>query len=250
MKKRFFMPVIMLAVLLGLSGCMIAAGSRSPREEQPEMTSLEIILDYMERRYGAAFEFSHTWDSGLGRSFSFLATTESFPGQMLIIEVSNIRDRNRENWEISSSFLAVKHRDATADFLRSLAEEVFGEVVIHHDATRLSLSPDLPPDATLEEFLADASALIRATIEVPESVVTSMEQIDELTNLLTESLARFTISILAVDDHLLGTLDRAAIDEIIRLRSHHHRVIISKFYDGSINVSWPDEIFGGVPTLE
>lgn len=207
------------------------------RTEEPRMGLQERAMMKMEERYGVAFEYSGPWGDSLSGTHSFYVTTESIPDHLISVQIENFRYPERV---FLNNFLAVKHRDATIDFLHSRVTEVFNDTRIFYNVSDLGLSPDLPADATLYEFLADTRVRIVVMAEVKESDFTSEDQAMKVAELIAESGVNFILTLVVVDDESFGTHTRetlgrrVALFQVIDCASISHR-------DGIINIIWDRE---------
>ena len=201
---------------------------------QPQMTLHEMALSQMEARYGITFEYHAPFGDSLSGTHMFLATTDSFPGQVITVEIENFRYSDRL---FLNNFLAVKHRNETIEFLHNRVTKVFNEANIFYEVARRGLSQDLPPDATLEEFLADTRIHLIVMVEVKESEFISDDDAIRVAELIAESGANFVLRFIVVDDDLFGSFTRESLGGLIPLR-HFVRGASIAHFDGYIETIW------------
>jgi len=214
MTKKILLPILILLSVLSLSGCMLSEPPLSP-----QMSLREIALSQMEERYGLIFEYYRPFGNSLSGTHMFLARTESIPDQVITIEIERFRYPDRV---LMNNFLAVKHKDATIEFLYNRVTDVFNNSNIFYDVAQRGLSQGLPPNATLYEFLADTRIHLVVRAEIKESDFISNEQVMKVAKLIAESGVHFILTIVVVEDDLFGSFTHETLRRLIPLRHFVH----------------------------
>jgi hypothetical protein len=122
-----------------------------------------------------------------------------------------------------------------------LAKQVFREPKIIYEVSSTALSPDMPADATFEEYLSDELHNYGADILLKEMDTPSQEQIEQLVLLLSEKAARYSIRIIQLhgeDYETINTLEPYGKYRYPRIFLHY--VEVHKNANGDVTITWRD----------
>lgn len=235
MTKRIIIMAILLAVLLlGGNGCMKKNSVENSPEENNQKNINDVALAYMEQRYGGDFEYDVPWGNSLSGTHELLVKCDSLPDQQILVQIENYK---QEKKIFRDNYLAVKYQAESIEFFHNCATEVFGEANIYYEIAMDGLSPELPADATLTEFLADTRVPLVIMVEVKASDFSSEEQAEKVAELIAENGTYFYLTVVIVDDSVYGTLNRKSLNERIALRQFVHCANITKI-DETIQTEW------------
>lgn len=115
--------IIVMILLIGVSGCMVD-DNKNNRKKTPE----EIVLSYMEERYGEEFVITNmgsvSW-TGRGQTNYILQTKDGFPGNKyedayIVAEFSKL-----DNKVMRDSYLDFLMREDIEAFISELAEGIY-----------------------------------------------------------------------------------------------------------------------------
>jgi len=182
-------------------------------KNEPHVNTM--ALSHMEQKYSEKFEYSGPWGNSLSGTREFLVTCESLSNQSILVQIENF---NQEARVFRDNYLAVKYQAETIEFFQNASINVFNETTVFYDVFKDGLSPDLPANAKLSEFLADTRVPLIIMIEVRASEFVSEEQAEKVAQLIAASGACFYLTIVAVEDSSFGTFDRESLGEQIAMR--------------------------------
>ena len=194
----------------------------------------KIALEHMEKHYGHKFEYSSPWGNTLSGTHEFLVTSEEFPDEEFQVQIEKFK---HDDIVISSNFIATIHRNATVEFFRDCATRIFGDANIFYTVAKMGVSPNLPRNATLNEFLADTRVPLVILIEIKESNFKSKEQAEKFAELIAENGTHFYLTIAVVSDNVYGTFNQKSLGEHIALKKIIHYALFIKEND-SIESIW------------
>lgn len=200
MKMRIIMLLAILFIIVLLGGCGLMSREPSFREA---------ALNHLEQRYGGSFEFYRD----TGSSFNH-------PGErrMLFRRPSSDEDifvsarRGDDGFEISDNYVAVKYREDTINFVKSIADEIFGSSAVFYTVPNRSFSQELTAESTFEEYIVKSPFSAFVTV--------SAENFDEqsvkvfATRFQEENVrATFNLMVLSADsEHLPETITHPEAD--------------------------------------
>jgi len=203
-----------ITVMMTMFVILILGGCRAMNSE-PRTDINEQALAHMTQRYGVTFEYAQAFGDSFSNTHEFFATTDSLPGQKILVQIENYRHEDRI---FRSNYLAVKFLEETIDFLRECAMKVFTDAIVHFNVINDGLSPDLVPNASFCEYLADTRVPLGIFIEVKESNFSSDEQLMEVAERIASRVGRFHLTVVVVDDNSYGESDRDALFRQVALR--------------------------------
>lgn len=196
-------------------------------------------LAYMEQKYGEKFEYDGPWGNSMTGTHEFLVQCDSLPGESIVVEIENYKQDNKI---FRDNYLAVKYREDTINFIRDCANQVLGETTVFYRESCIGLSPYLPATATFEEYLADTSGYIGASIEVKASAFVSREQVEKIAEPIASTCkADLMIRIIFVEDYKYGTLDMDTLGDELVFNKYVHCMRIERLDDGSIKIDWREK---------
>ena len=232
MKRFFILTVLFVLVSLIGTGCLQKKTSQGERGRNTN----DAALEYMEQKYGEKFEFVAPWGDSMTGTHELLVRCESLESERIVVAVSNYKSEDRV---FSDNYLAVKYRENVVEFLSQCTNKAFGESRVHYNVARSALSPELPADASFEEYFADESCFLSAAIAVKASSFTSEEQAEIVTEPILEACGASYIGVLlvVVDDAEYESLD---LDEL------GHKVVTNQFVQcarltkqhGEVSLEW------------
>ena len=187
--------------------------ARTGYKASPKDTT-SFALNALQEKYGETFQYIGPWGSSLGGTQEFLASCDSLPGQRILVSVEHYKDT--ETRTVSDNYLACRYAQETEDYLLRCAQENLGSARVFYSPTMLTLSADLPADASFERFLAESGVYVGAIIEVKASEFRGEEQARAMIQQISGSGAECNLNIVALPDEVFGTLDRDAIRSRIR----------------------------------
>ncbi|MDE5590689.1 MAG: hypothetical protein K2J60_16375 [Acetatifactor sp.] len=152
MKHIFTVMILFVVLSLGGTGCT---------QKEPRQNSNDAALQYMEQKYGEKFEYVAPWGDSMTGNHELLVSCESLTGKDILVKISNYKSENRV---FQDNYLAVKYCEETVGFLSQCANEVFGDSKIDYNVAKHALSPELPADASFEEYFADEGALYQPVL--------------------------------------------------------------------------------------
>jgi len=212
MKKRFFGFAILFIILLLGGGCMF--------NRQPSMR--EAAQLHLEERYGGRFEFLMPWGAGpLSRDTTPMLFTRYSETEDVLI----VGRRTDDGFEFRDNYLAVKFRDEMTALIRDIANEVFGESIVIYNAELQTLSPDLPGNATFEEYSRDRWSNIFARIVLTDELFDE-SLVDKFAEKFQETGIIAWISFWLIDEDLFKSVDPLQRPIPISLFDTHHTVNI------------------------
>lgn len=207
MVRKVLIAVILLAaVILGGSGCM---SIHNHRETVPSHDANELALLHMQEKYAEKFSYIAPWGDSMTGMREFLATCDSLPGQTVLVQVENFKG---EHPIYRDNYLTVKYQAQTKDYFRRVAADIFGDAIVHYEASKLSVSSDLDAGTSFDTFYADSTTLIGVFIEIKESNYSSQKQLDEFFAKLNLSQGQIKVNVVVVNDSVYGTLDRRELN--------------------------------------
>ena len=192
-------------------------------------------IAYMEQKYGEKFEYSAPFGISRSDTHQLLVKCSSFPDQGIVVRIENYRSRDRV---FSDNYLAVKYSVECTELFQSYASDEIGEANVLFDINTMTLSPDLPANATLYEYLADTSAPLIIMVEVKGSDFISKEQAQRFTERVAANGSYFGIWFVVVDDSEYGTFDIETLSELVGLNNYIHFAMITKFDSNGIKSEW------------
>lgn len=188
-------------------------------DNEPEQNVNEIALEYLEEKYGEKFEYCAPAGSSYTGTRTFLATCESFGDYRVLVQIENFRDR--ENMVIRDNYIAVKYKDEVEEFFKQAADEVFGSSKVFCHVTGRTLPPELPSNASLEEYFSCKEGIMTGVIALPESGYKNDEQLRLLADKISDTLSCDEISVLimVVDDDTFKSADEDELRKNFRTES-------------------------------
>lgn len=192
------MKHILLSAIL-IAAIMIEGTSCDIFYNEPKQNVNELALEYMEQKYGEKFEYKAPAGSSYTGNRTFLATCESFGDQTVVVQVVNYKTEERQ---FRDNYLEIKYADQLYDYLSQIVNNQFGEFKLYYGTVGRPLSPDLPANATFEEYIMDPSGTINAYIVVKKSDFKDMNQLSEIMETITSNCAAGMMSIvlLVIED--------------------------------------------------
>ena len=194
---------------------------KEPTQENRARNSNDAALEYMEQKYGEKFEFVAPWGDSMTGDHELIVTCESLAGKDIIVKISDYRSEDRV---FQDNYLAVKYYEETVSFLSQCANEVFGDSKVYYKVAKSALSPELPADASFEEYFADEEGFISAYIAVKASSFTSKEQVENVTEPILSACGAGYLCVLlvVVDDAEYELLEEDTLTKKIVRRQFVH----------------------------
>ena len=226
--KKLIISSLLLAAVVVVVAFILNSDRQPPNHN-------EIVRAALEEKYGGQFEIVSSRRSGAttGSPWGFIATSDMLPGRYINVNVQIENLQRASERILVDNFFAIKYEEETIAFLHNIATDVFGEAIIHYEASGLSLSQGLPANTTFEEFFADTSALLRILIEVKESDFISEEQAIKAAEAIAAGGAHFRLDIMVLADDVFGTLDREELRANIMPQEHlAHHIRVNHSGDG------------------
>lgn len=244
MKRILIVMILFGAFSLGGINCstindLLSLGKTVFAQKEPRQNINESALEYMEQKYGEKFEFVAPWGDSMTGNHELIVSCESLPDKDIIVKISNYRSEDKV---YQDNYVAVKYCEETAEFLGQCANEVYGDSKVYYSVARRALSPELPADASFEEYLADEEAHIKADIVVKASSFTAKEQVENVTDpILSVCKSKYVgVLVVMVDDAEYEFLDKETLREIIIRDQYVHCARLTK--EGSnVRLDWLEE---------
>ena len=205
--------------------------------EQPKVNIGVASLTYLENKYGEKFEYAYPWGMSYTGTHRFLTTCGSLPDQYVLVQADNFTQEDRV---FSDNYLAEKYYSESIGFFHECALNVFSEAIIYYDVAKEGLSPDLPANASFEEFIADTRVFLVIMMEVKGSDFISEEQGVKVAELIDAAGPDFYLTIVGVSDDEYSTFDDETLSEHISLRKYV-RCFKANNIDGSLEFYWLGE---------
>ena len=211
----------LLSTILGAAIMIVCMGlfDNKPKQSTPKKRVNEIALEHLEEKYGEKFEYSAPAGSSYTGTRTFLATCESFSDHRILVQIKNFRDR--ENMVIRDNYIAVKYADKVEEFFSQIADEEFGSSKVFCHATGRTLPPELPSNASLEDYFSCREGVVAGLIVLPESGYKNDEQLSLLANKISDTFSFDELSVLfmVVDDDTFKSADEDELRDIFRTES-------------------------------
>ena len=210
-----------------------------PVKKSPTQNINDVALAYMEQKYGERFEYVAPWGNSMSGTREFLAKCDSLPRQEVLVQIENYRNEDKI---FRDNYLAVKYREDTIDFILNCANQVFGETTVFYDVAKMALSPELPVNATFDDYFADPRGFVSVSIEVKSSDFVSKEQAQKVIDpIATACKADYLgIIIVIVEDDKYGTFDIDSLGEHVVSRQFVQCVRLTR-QNGSTFTEWLGE---------
>lgn len=244
MKRILIVMILFGAFSLGGINCstindVLSLGKTAFAQKEPRQNSNDSALEYMEQKYGEKFEYVAPWGDSMTGNHELIVSCESLAGKDIIVKISNYRSENRV---YQDNYVAVKYCEEFVEFLSQCANEVFGDSKVDYRVAKRALSPELPADASFEEYLADEKGSISACIAVKASSFTEKEQVENVTEPILSACGAGYIGILVVvvDDAEYESLDVETLGHKAVMRQYVHCARLTK--EGSdVELEWLEE---------
>lgn len=207
MIKRIIIAVVLLAaIIVGGTGCM---ANRQNENNDNAASTNDLALAYLEEKYGETFTYAAPWGNSMTGNREFLTTCDSLPGQAVLVQVENFKD---DEPTYKDNYLEVKYLIDTTEYFRDAAAEVFGDAIVHYEASKLSLSSDLSKYTPFDSFYQHPTTYMVVYLEIKQSNYTSPDQFALLFSKLKESQGQIKVRVIVVKDDIYGTLDTNALN--------------------------------------
>lgn len=208
MKRISLLAILIAAIMIGCTGCTLTKENVN-----------ELALEYLEQKYGEKFEYCAPAGASYTGTRTFLATCKSFGDYRILVQIENFRDK--ENRVIRDNYIAVKYKDEVEEFFKQAADEVFGSSKVFCHATGRTLPPELPANASLEEYFSCKEGIMTGVIALPESGYKNDEQLRLLADKISDTLSCDEISVLimVVDDDTFKSADEDELRKNFRTES-------------------------------
>ncbi len=244
MKRIIIVMILFGAFSLGGINCstindVLSLGKTVFAQKEPRQNVNDSALEYMEQKYGEKFEYVAPWGDSMTGNHELIVSCESLAGKKIIVKVSNYRSEDRV---YQDNYVAVKYCEEFVEFLSQCANEVFGDSKIDYRVAKRALSPELPADASFEEYLADESGFISACIAVKASSFTAKEQVENVTEPILSTCGSKYVCVLVVmvDDAEYEFLDEDILrDKLIRDQYVHCARLTKEGSD--VRLDWLEE---------
>ena len=164
-----------------------------------------------------------------------LVKCASFPDQNIHVEIENYNSWNRV---FRDNYLAVKYHTDYTELFQSYATDEFGEAIVLCKIRTLTLSSELPVNATLYEYLADTSAPLIILVEVRESKFLSEDQAIRLAERIARNGTYYYISFVVLDDSEYGIFDIETLEELIKFDKYIRFAMITRLNSDGIQIEW------------
>ena len=216
--KKIKQIFIVCTILLIVSGCMFfRTGNKR-----------ELAQNHLEQRYGGTFEFF----SPFGVSYANPGVTEMLFRRESTIEniLVQVRRLDDGTFEFRDNYFAVKFRQETENFIRSVASRVFNseDIIVFYEVAKFTLSPNLSVNASFKEYITDSYSLFSATIVIPSEVYNE-ELSERLVIYFEEANVHGYIRLIAVNEDIFSLItdSNLGIGDIIVRRDYYRLVNVS-----------------------
>ena len=202
-KRRSFGVILTACVLTGmlvLSGC----------ESIWCRNATGAALDYLEQRYGQEFVYSGPWGVGY---------TNLSVKQFLARPVEEQRDvlvraaYEDDGYTFQDNYLAVKYESQMRERLQNTADAAFERSVVFYDVSYVTLSGDLPADASFEEYCRDDLSGILGSVAISDAGF-RQEQLRQFGQLVQDTGIHGLFRVAVLNDSQMDNLDREKFDNI------------------------------------
>ncbi len=207
-------------------------------QSKPAQSVSELALAYMEQKYGEKFEYTAPWGNSLDGTRELLVSCKSLPGQDIIVQVENFK---KENKIFSDNYIAVKYHDETIDFLKKCADEEFGETKVTYDVAKSALSPELPAQASFDDFLSDKKSFISASIYIKESSLKDKEQVRKIADKISSRCSAEHLGILLT---VITDAEYENLEEILQDKDTSRKAVCIAWLtrqNGELSFEWIGE---------
>lgn len=172
----------------------------------------EIALAYLEEKYGEPFTYAGATGNSMSGTHAFYADCESLPGKHVKVAVVGFQ---ASDYTVRDNYLLLKYEEEIRQYLLEQAQTEFSDVRLHYYETKVTLSEDLPADATLEQVLHDPEAYVSAVFEVRADAMTEPSGAARVAERVAADLKQYDVEFLAVEDDRFGTMTDEEADECI-----------------------------------
>lgn len=165
----------------------------------------------MEQKYGIKFEYRYPFGDSLSGTKNFLVTAEGYrEDELVAVHIVNFKSDDRI---VKDNFLTVKYHDDIVNYLTETAKNIFGDVKVNYWTNRVAVSEDVPADASFEEWLRGAKAVISFQVAVCESGYQGRNQIEELAKVWADSGLYFGAHVAVADADSYAAMDKDAFSK-------------------------------------
>ena len=212
MKKIMIAALLIVAILVGGTGCM----------KQNNESFRELALCYMEEKYGEPFVFVSSWGSSYANKGiqEIVVHCESQSEDILVRGV-----KEGDAYTFSDSYLAVKYKEQMASAVKALSDEFFGESKVFYTVMKQALSPDLPANATFDEYSTDPGSGIVVYVAVPRRAF-SGDQVQAFAEMFRKTGMTASVQLLVTDDDTYSGLDMEKFNTCITKSKYDYCAII------------------------
>lgn len=183
--------------------------NRQHNDTQSSADTNDLALAYLEEKYAEHFYYLAPWGDSMTGTREFLTTCDSFPDQPVLVQVENFKS---DAPVCRDNYLAVKYQAETAAYFQCTAAEIFGDAIIHYEASNLCVSSDLGKDTSFDAFYQDPTAYMVVYVEIKGSNFTSQAQFAQFFSALNGSQGEIMVRVIVVNDENYGTLDADALN--------------------------------------
>lgn len=232
MKRILLLAILITTIVIGGTGCTF--------DNEPEQSVNELALEYLEEKYGEKFEYCAPAGSSYTGTRTFLATCESFGDYRVLVQIENFRDR--ENMVIRDNYIAVKYADKVGEFFSQIADEEFGSSKVFYHSTGRTLPPELPNNASLEEYFSCREGVVAGLIALPESAYKNDEQLSLLADKISDTFSfdELSVLIMVVDNDTFKSADEDELRDIFGSKSSVEQVRLNR-YNGNTRLDTFEE---------
>lgn len=210
--------VLAAILILGGSGCMGLL-----KETKTDKT--QAALEYMAQRYGREFVYAGPWGVGYTNTSvkHFLARPageEDGPEVLVRIATSDSRDSYQDN------YLAVKYADEMRRLLQDAADQAFSQAKAFYTVSYVTLSPDLPADASFEEYSRDESAGILGTVAVSQTAF-SADQVRLFGETVQQAGIRASLRVVVLNQQETESLELTQVNDAISAGEYAYFALVT-----------------------
>ena len=228
---RSLKAILLLIAVLILEGCdanVFGFGKRV------DYTSF--VLDAMRQKYGEAFTYKGPCDMGFNRTWSIFASSESLPEANALVTL-DVLEKN--TYDVRDNYLSVKYQGDVEALVQACAGEVFEQALVYSRVPQRTISPDIPADIGLEDYLRARALPLHLTVQVPASGLTSAEPAERLAERINELGADYYLTVVALGPEMETGLDYGDVQNRLSNNAYARCAHISNV-GGSFRSRWEE----------
>lgn len=201
----------------------------------------KLCIKYLEERYGEPFTDAGPTGNSMTGDYKMYATCESLPDTNVTVKAVKFKTEDRV---FQDNYLVHKYRGEIRDYLKQFALTEFSEANVYVTVTGVTLTENVPADATVEQVIRDKGFNLSATVEVKESEFSEAAQAERVMRkmgeaLCGEELTTYHVMFIAVGEENFGKFTNSELSQAYRDGTYIRTAKIQK-WDGGSNTVWKE----------